>query len=363
MVERLDIRVDVPGERVELLDGGAAAFPRMLAAIETARRRIHLEVYAFEHDDVGDEFVEALSAAARRHVEVSVVLDGWGSALSGRYVQAALEAAGADVRVYNPLVSLLWGHVRRNHRKILLVDDEVAFLGGINIGAAYRGSRTEPGWADLALELHGPICAALGRKLRGEKGPAVHSSTHVFLSGLGGGGPLRKRYLKAIGRAQRRVRIAHAYFLPDRRFVRSLTAAARRGVDVALLLAGRSDVPFAHAATMRLYRQLLKAGVRIVEWRDSVLHAKAAVIDGSRLLLGSFNLDPLSLANLEALVELDSGPAVEQTEAWIETKLATGGAITECRRRPLEAWFLDVMGLVGARVAQFVSRLASLRRA
>jgi cardiolipin synthase len=120
-----------------LLDGGPEAFPRMLDAVERAIQTVHLEVYTFSREGVGEEFLAALGAAARRGVRVTVVLDGWGSALDGRYVQALLQAEGCEVRIYNPVLSLLVGRFRRNHRKILLVDGEVAFLGGVNISDEY----------------------------------------------------------------------------------------------------------------------------------------------------------------------------------------------------------------------------------
>ena len=300
----VDGRASAAPESVDLLDGGEQAYPRMLLAIARAQRSVHLEVYAFAPSGVGARFVEALGQAAGRGVRVQVVIDGWGSARGGRAVAAALREAGCAVRIYNRLLAMLVGRFGRNHRKILLVDDEVAFLGGINIGDENVGEGVRLGWADLALEIRGPQCARLGQMIRREPQTSVDSSLRIYLSGLGGGWRLRRRYLKAFASARQRIHVAHGYFLPDRGVVRAITAAARRGVQVRLLLAGRSDVPFARAATRSLYRRLLAAGVHIHEWSGSVLHAKVATVDGRRLLVGSFNLDPFSLANLEALVEV-----------------------------------------------------------
>jgi cardiolipin synthase len=163
---------------------------------------------------------------------------------------------------------LLVGRFGRNHPKILLVDDEVAFLGGINIGDENVAEGVRLGWADLALEIRGPQCARLGEMIRREPQRPVDSSLRIYLSGLGGGWRLRRRYLKAFARARQRIDVAHGYFLPDHGVVRAITAAARRGVQVRLLLAGRSDVPFARAATRSLYRRLFAAGVSIHEWSD-----------------------------------------------------------------------------------------------
>jgi cardiolipin synthase len=345
----------------------------MLAAIRGARESVHLEVYRLASDGVGEEFREALSAAARRGVRVRVVLDGWGSALDGRRLQADLGADGCDVRIYHPLSALVAGRLRRNHRKILLVDAEVAFLGGINISDEYGHTgpgrapdveEREPEWLDLAVEVRGGAAAALDERLRSGAHHARTGRIRVRLSGMGGARPLRQRYRKAFGSARREILAAHAYFLPDRRFVRSITAAARRGVKVTLLLAGRSDVPLARTATVRLYRQLLAAGVDIHEWTRSVHHAKVAVVDGRRLLLGSFNLDPLSLSNLESLVEVNDGAVAASGKRWIESRLAEARRVVpeDLARRPaLVRWGVEAVGLAVARSAEWVGRLLSLR--
>jgi cardiolipin synthase len=350
-------------ESVELLDGGKQAYPRMLLAIAGARRSVHLEVYAFALLGVGVRFVEALGQAASRGVKVEVQIDGWGSAWGGRAVAAALRQAGCTVRIYNRLVGLLIGRFGRNHRKILLVDDEVAFLGGINIGDENVGEGESLGWADLALEIRGPQCVRLGQMMRREPHRPVDSSLRIFLCGLGGGWRLRRRYLKAFASARERIHVAHGYFLPDHGLVRGITNAARRGVQVRLLLTGRSDVPFARAAARSLYRRLLAVGVDIHEWSDSVLHAKVATVDGRRLLVGSFNLDPFSLANLEALVEVDDTRVVEQGEAWIQTHLASSRAMTSVEAGSwLRRWLLDPFGRIVARLAEAMSRVIASRK-
>jgi cardiolipin synthase len=352
------------GTQVTLLDGGADAFPLMLEAIESATRRVHLEVYTFEREGVGSRFVAALTAAAQRGVEVRVIVDGWGSMGESGPLRATLRAAGARAHIYNPLTSLFTGRAWRNHRKILLVDDQVAFIGGINIGDDYMGADEEPGWADLVLELRGEICAQLGAKLQAGNVDLSSGPVRVLLSGFGGGRRLRKRYLRALKQAKHQVVLAHAYFLPDRGFMRALQATARRGVSVQLLLAGRSDVAFARAATMRLYRYFLKGGVRIHELTASTLHAKAAVVDGKRLLLGSFNLDPLSMVNLETLVDVEDEGVAAQATAWLDKQLKDSRPISleDCSRTGLQAWLLDILGLTGARLAEFFAHFIGRKR-
>mgnify|MGYP001548698120 CR=1 FL=1 len=352
------------GDLVDLLDGGREAYPRMLEAIGQARATVYLEVYAFSPNGWGRQFLDALVDAAARGVKVRVIIDGWGSLLGGRSVQARLNAAGCECRIYNRFLSLFLLRLRRDHRKILLVDDEVAFLGGINIGDEYADDETHQGWADLALQIRGPAAARLGKRLRREKLGAWSGGVHIHLSSESGGRKLRKRYLKAFATAQRLILVAHAYFLPDAGVIRALRGAAKRGVTVKLLLAGRSDVPFIHAATMSLHRRLLSAGVQIYEWTSSVLHAKAATIDNHRFLVGSFNLDPLSLSNLETLVEVEDVEVVPRAEAWIESHLATARAITlaDCSTSWWHRWFVDRLGLLAARAAELVGRLLNLRR-
>lgn len=352
-----------PPESVRLLDGGGQAYPRMLQAIAQAQRSVHLEVYAFAPSDAGTSFVQALGQAAGRGVKVNVLIDGWGSMRGGRAIASALQQAGCAARIYNRLLALLVGRFGRNHRKILLIDDEVAFLGGINIGDENVGAGVRAGWADLALEIRGPQCTRLGQMIRSEPQSRVDSSLRIFVCGIGGGWRMRRRYLKAFASARRRIHVAHGYFLPDRGVVRAIIAAARRGVQVRLLLAGRSDVPFARAATRSLYRPLLAAGVRIHEWNGSVLHAKVATVDGCRLLAGSFNLDPFSLADLEALVEVDDLLVVEQGEAWIQDRFARSLPMTSVEAGSrLHRWLLDPLGRIVARLADAISRVIASRR-
>ena len=336
----------------------------MLAAIVAARATIYLEVYAFSPNGWGRQFLDALVDAAARGVRVRVIIDGWGSLLGGRSVKARLNAAGCECRIYNRFLSLFLLRLRRDHRKILLVDDEVAFLGGINIGDEYAATDERLGWADLALQIRGPAAVRLGRQLRHEKLGDWAGGVHIYLSSESGGRKLRKRYLKAFAVAHQLILLAHAYFLPDAGVIRALKRAARRGVTVKLLLAGRSDVPLFRAATATLYRRLLTSGVQIFEWTSSVLHAKATTVDHRRFLVGSFNLDPLSLSNLETLVEVDDLEVVPRAEAWIESHLATARPVTlaDCATSWWRRWFVDWIGLGFARAAQLFGRLLNVRR-
>jgi cardiolipin synthase len=357
VVLALDERPHAAPESVELLDGGRQTYPRMLHAVARAKKTVLLEVYSFAFVGIGARFVEALGHAAGRGVDVQVVLDGWGSARGGRAIAAALRESGCTVRIHNRLRVLFAGRFGRNHRKILIVDDEVAFLGGINIGDENLGNEARAGWADLALEIRGPQSERLGKLIRGEALRPIDSSLRLYICGPGGGWRLRQRYLSAFANARRQIHLAHGYFLPDLGVIRALTAASRRGVQVRLLLAGQSDVPLARAATRSVHRRLLAAGVNIHEWNGSVLHAKVAAVDGRLLLVGSFNLDPFSLANMETLVEVDDHTVVGQGEKWIEDHLGRSRAMTSVEASSrLRRWLLDPFGYGVAHVAAVVGR-------
>ncbi len=346
-------------EALELLDGGGEAYPRMLDAIANAQRSVYLEVYTFSDVGVGREFVDGLSAAARRGVKVEVIIDGWGSAITGRAVKSQLEAEGCKVDIFQPLRTLFLGRFRRNHRKILVLDDELAFIGGINIGDEYRNAPDRVGWADLALAIRGPAVARLGRRIRREELGPEEGGVKIHLSGWGGGWRLRDRYVRFLREARARILLAHGYFLPDRRTLKAIIKAAARGVEVHLLLSGRSDVPFARAAMMRVYHRLLPARVRIYEWTRSVMHAKAAVLDGKETLIGSFNLDPFSLRNFETLVEVDDPGIASDTEGWIQERIGESREITlaELGTPGIYSWFVMRMGMLGALLARFFGRL------
>ena len=350
-----------PGDRVSLLVGGAQAFPRMLAAIATARGTVELQVYLLRRDRIGERFIAALSAAAARGVRVRVTLDGWGSLRDGRSIAAELRRAGCEARIFNRILALLIGRIGRNHRKVLLIDDQVAFIGGLNIGDEYAGEE----WLDLAAEVSGPVCASLGRALRLGGRAEEAGSIRIFLSGLLGGRRLRRRYLKAIRRARVSILLAHGYFLPDAQLLRALGRAAARGVRVVELLAGRSDVPFAPLATRLLYARLLEAGIEVHEWTRSFLHAKAAVIDGRKLLVGSFNLDPLSLAMMEILVEADDAGAAGEAADWMGALISRARRVerAELLASTFQRWVLGLAGRLFALPGQWLAaRLLRRRR-
>ncbi|WP_232379537.1 cardiolipin synthase ClsB [Polyangium fumosum] len=311
--------------RLRLLHDGAQTFPAMLEAIAHARSTICLETYILRDDHVGQTFAYALAERARAGVEVNLLYDAWGSSVSGDYV-ASLEEAGVRVVAFRPVRMALQNRkllrhvVRRNHRKSLIVDSHIAFTGGINICGDYapKDITSAPPWRDTHLALEGPAALELQyfflRTWTKAKGPAIDEPRYsvsgrradprvrVITSDMHRGrASIRDAYRAAIKSAKRRIWITNAYFLPSLGLLHALNDAAKRGVDVRLMVAGTTDVPAVLHASRSIYGRLLESGARLYEWTGRVLHAKTAVVDGHWSTVGSSNLDMQSLRqNLEA---------------------------------------------------------------
>lgn len=336
---------NVDGTELALLRDGAEAIPAMLAAIAAAEEQILLEMYWFASDRVGQAFVAALIAARGRGVEVAVMYDSVGSIDTDPSLFAELAAAGIYVVEYNPI--LPWrrrfrviGLRRRDHRKILVVDGRIGFTGGINLEDRWLSSDDEVSFRDDMLRLEGPAVLGLVDCFlpawQGQGGPELSrlplspsrapSNRRVRIlsqNSLRARREIIRNYLHHIRHASEYVWIANSYFVPDRRVVRALRAAARRGVDVRVLVPGVSDVPMVNHASRAVWQRLMNAGVRIYQWQRNMLHSKTAVIDGEWATIGTFNLDHLSLRfNLEVNVAVhDRGFAARMREV-IERDLA-----------------------------------------
>lgn len=316
--------VKVGQHQVAILRDGAQAYPAMLAAIAQATSTLCLETYILRDDATGARFAEALCARAQAGVEVNVMYDAWGSDVSPAFLER-LHRAGVRTLSFRPLRffgtrlgAALARLRRRNHRKALVVDGRVAFTGGMNIADEYAAA-TEGGgnWRDTQVRLEGPAAKELERLFletwRRHRGAPLElaryarwpqprdGQVHIISNDFGKGRKgIRKAYADAIGKARVSIHLTQAYFLPPSRIVRLLQKAARRGVDVRIVLAAATDVKLVLLGARALYGRLLKSGVRVFEWRGRVLHAKTAVVDGRWTTIGSANLDALSLrANLE----------------------------------------------------------------
>ena len=311
----------VPGNQLSLLQNGEAYFPALEAALDRARQEIYLESYIYENDATGQRIAEALKRAAGRGVNVYLLIDGYGSKDLPRSVLVALREGGVKALVFRPKISpwtLQRQRLRRMHRKIAVVDREIAFVGGINI----IDDRPSPGDLlpryDYAVAVQGPLVETI--RLSARRLWSLVAWSHLRTGTVRGGGlppvaagagemraafvvrdNVRHRqdieavYLRAIAQAQSEIILAHAYFLPGPEFRHALIKAAGRGVRVVLLLQGKMEFFLQHFASRALYDNLLAAGIEIYEYRKSFLHAKVAVVDGHWATVGSSNIDPFSL--------------------------------------------------------------------
>ncbi len=339
----------ISGNQVTLLQGGDAYFPAIEAAFDRARHDIFLESYIYENDATGQRIAVALKRAARRGVNVHVLIDGYGSKDLPRTVLHGLRSDGVKVLVYHPKISPLTfrrKRLRRMHRKVVVVDREIAFVGGLNIIDDTETTGDLPPRYDYAVAVEGPLVDVIRLSAQRLWSRAARRHFHkgtvrggaLPASGFSGGQmsaaflerdnfrhrrDIEVAYLRAIERAKSEILLAHAYFLPGLGFRHALVSAAGRGVKVVLLLQGRPEYFLQYHASRALYGSLLDAGVEIHEYRKSFLHAKVAVIDGHWATVGSSNIDPFSLLlSREANVVVDD-------EAF-------GSTLSESLKRTLE---------------------------
>lgn len=324
----------VEGNRAELVENGEEFFPRVFDAIRRARVQVLIETFIVFEDKVGNALHRELIDAARRGVSIDLTVDGYGSAELTEPFLAALVEAGVRVHVFDPKPKLFGFRrnvFRRMHRKLVVVDAEVAFVGGINYSADHLADFGPMAKQDYAVEVRGPIVATIHRFLEnvlsghgGERRGRIRSfvwpwgwvpwrfpardagrgtSAALFVTRDNGHHrtDIEHQYRLAIRAARSHVYIANAYFFPGYRLLRDLRNAARRGVRIHLILQGEPDMPIVRIAARMLYEHLLRAGVVIHEYCERPLHAKVALADDEWSTVGSSNLDPLSLSlNLEA---------------------------------------------------------------
>jgi cardiolipin synthase len=338
--QRIDGSPFLGGNRVEVFFRGGDAFRAMALAGAEARHEILLESYIFKDDRTGRHVLEGTAAAAQRGVTVRVLADALGSFETRAEFWREMEDRGVDVHLYNPLFSRLWYQPFRDHRKILVVDREVAFTGGMNIGEEYGSPRRRPKpgetWRDTHVRVEGPTAWEMAvvfsegwleaggeafeiDPLPAERADAPGARILVLDSRYRRGQAESASALAAIVAAARQnLWITNAYFAPGRQAVRILGEAARRGVDVRLLLPGKTDVPIVRRAGHGYYSDLLEQGIRIFEYQPAVLHAKCLVADGYVSVVGSTNLDFRSfLFNSECdLLMLDEGTAAVMEDAF-----------------------------------------------
>lgn len=311
------------GNRIQLLENGEEFFPQLIRRIHRAKKEIFIETFILCEDRVGKALQKALIAAAKRGVWISVTADSYGTFfLDANYIKKLTEA-GAIFQIFDPQPSWFKSRpklFRRLHRKLAVIDGQFAFIGGINLCHEHMTEHEPIGKQDYAVELEGPIVPVIRQLCKayvpdshdrnlGELLPKLHNPAKVGDSTIAFvardnrfyRNDIEKAYLLAIRKARERIYIANAYFFPSFRMLHALRNAAKRGVEVVVILQGEPDIPLALRAARCLYDELTGDGIRVYEYLERPLHAKIAVIDQEWSTIGSSNLDPLSLAlNLEA---------------------------------------------------------------
>jgi len=320
------------GNAVNLLEDGKSAFAAILSDLKAARECVHLQVYIFKYDSTGKRVCDELIACAKRGVTVRLLLDGFGSRENTRKLKKRLTPHGVQVGVFFP--ARFWLLTQRlnfvNHRKIITIDSRFAYTGGMNIGDEYEHS-----WRDLMVRLEGPSVDGLDHVFLEDWYFATQQSLPTPKSreprqlsepcdvGVVASGPdtedwIHDSYFMAITQAKQRLYIATPYFIPTQALLTALRTASGRGVDVRLVLPSLSDVQLVMWASRSFYRSLVEAGVRIFEYSDAMLHAKALVMDEDVCAIGTANVDNRSFRlNFEVTCFLESQTITESLVTWL----------------------------------------------
>ena len=395
------------GNHVTLLKNGGELFPAMIDSIDAAKFEVRIETYIFRDDRSGIAIADALKRAVKRGVASRVLIDGFGSHQTHPQFFTDLRAAGVTILVFRPdyrWLSLRRAHLRRTHRKIAIIDARIAFVGGINLIDDFTNSLSEFPRYDYAVQVEGPVLAniyhaterlwklvswwsvrklgakaevrhwlrrpqreiELAKAQRAALIDAAQASQHDHHAGsmraqflardnFRNRREIENAYLDAIINSQKKILIVNSYFLPGRRFRRSLRAAAARGVEVTLLLQGRADHALLQMATRTLYEQMLGSGIKIYEYEKSMMHCKVATIDDQWSTVGSSNLDPFSLfLNREAnIVVLDEAFA-RQLSGSVFAEIKDGARQVDpanWRRRPFTQRIANWLAYGFARLA------------
>jgi cardiolipin synthase len=322
------------GNEVELMRDGTRIFAAMLEVIERARESVLLESYMIVSDSVGERFSVALLAAAARGVKVRVIADWAGSRETTRAFWRTLREGGVDVRIFNKPGFRRWlGLLPRDHRKVLVADEEVCITGGIGLAEVWSGfvkRKKKAPWRDTAVLIRGPAAADMARAFetmwkranfeerraarrhvrRARNSDTTPGQSVGAVVGIIEGEPWRLRVARALQiqsvSAEKAIWIASAYFYPSSAEIEALCGAALDGVDVRVLVPSRYDHPWVRMLTRSVYKQLLRNGVRIWEWNGIMMHAKTSVIDGRWVRVGSTDFNPLGVAinyELDAVIE------------------------------------------------------------
>jgi cardiolipin synthase len=363
---------------IHLISGGHTYFSEALRALDGAQREIIFITYIYRADSIGNKIAEHLKRASLRGVSVSLIVDGVGSMDLNQAFVDDLERSGIQVFVFRPFAKvfrLKKIFFRRLHQKLIVIDEHLAFVGGINV------DESQLSYLDYAVSVQGPLAFRIHKfvtlflcrlkndwanyfkmrrkKLRNLGAPKGDMrAAFVIRDNFQYRRSIEHCYLQAIQESRHHVILANAYFLPGYRLRRAMIEAARRGVRVQLLLPGLTDHPLVRNASALLYRELLHGGVEITEYHRALLHAKVAVVDGHWVTVGSCNLDLFSLfLSLEANVIVDDSTIAKALEKSLLSAIEEGVSIPSAgalSRSPWE-WFVSWLSLLAIRVLRFVS--------
>jgi cardiolipin synthase len=358
------------GNHVTILKNGVEIFPSMLSAIRAAKKTINLEFYIYWDGEIGRTFAEALAERARAGVQVKIVLDAVGSSAMSQSLTDFMTRNGIDLEWYHPLRWYTLSRFNhRTHRKLLIVDGEIGFSGGVGIADNWLGNAdSKDHWRETVARVEGPVVTQMQFafldnwvKSRGElltgldyfpqverRGP--HLTQVIKSSPTEGSSAVKLLYVVSIVSATRSIYISNAYFVPDRDTIRALEGAVRRGVDVRVIVPGEfTDVPLVRQASRMHYELLLRRGIRIFEYQPTMMHAKTMVVDGYWSTIGSSNFDDRSFRlNDEVNVNVYDDEIARQMEAMFFHDLAQSNEIT------LRHWFRR------GRLARLKEKLADL---
>ncbi len=343
--------------KIEIIDNPNIALIKMQQAIDEATKFVHLEYYIINSDEVTDQLFSSLEKALDRGVQVRILYDALGSLFLKKHTFQHLVAKGAKIAGFHPfrLFSLRFNLNFRNHRKILLVDDNIAFTGGTNIGKEYLGRLSPTQWLDYTVRVEGPVARQLqdvfcadwyfttdedlkpsDATMNGSFGDAV---VQVLESG-----PdtefkaLYQSMFMAISQAKKEILLTTPYFIPDPAIYTALQVAALQGVSVRIILPQKNDAPMVQRASRSFYDELLSVGVEIYEYVPRILHAKMMIIDGRMTFIGSANMDIRSFRlNFELNLLIFGGKTAEQTRQFFLKDLSMSQKIdlAEHRKRPI----------------------------
>jgi len=330
--------------RVKLIQGGAGYFLAMTDMIRQAKYAIHLQTYIFDHDETGISIGEELMSASRRGVQVFVLLDGYASRHLPLSFIEQLRSSGIYFRFFEPILksnSFYFG--RRLHHKILVTDNRFSLVGGINISNRYNDMPGEPAWLDWAVHAEGEVsyelfkvCVEFWYRFPKPIRNAIMANPPISFPSewdcavkvrrndwVRRRNQISRSYIEMFNRAEENIIIMSSYFLPGRVMRKNMVQAAKRGVNISLILAGTSDVPIAKYAERFIYRWMLRNKIRVYEYPKSVLHAKLSTYDRKWVTVGSYNVNDISAyASVELNLDIMDVEFAEVTTEWMNRTIA-----------------------------------------